>query len=486
MAFRGYFALNGVEIANSSRVAAHLGLEPPTTDAGILGQALDCSMVPVGPDRLLAELAPSQAPIAPGRLLSNPADGSRLYSPLLALVGDCWSPENMCFGCGSSITYDDSWPGLADMLGDTTYRPELAPWYSTQVPQSAEFGGIWVMDVKGLDAATTQRDITESAGDGGSAAASRVASRRIQFDALLVACTNAGLNHGLQWLKDKLMSTADRRDSTLRYLVAHPGHSAANPADLVRELHGVVMTQAPNITAVMNTSKAENSQATVYRVSWELTATLPHAYAPALELDVEWDTIATMPIRWVHASDCRQPVACQPMPALFAEDCTIDRIEVVNTPPPTCGGCMPVCAVQSYHYDVPTYRRPFRTRETAVSMEITNTGTTNLTLQGEWRRRGTLPGIDRVTIGLGCTDVHWPIQVTSLPPTATLVLDGITRSYHVVLNAQKRRPYGIVATPDGRPWKPPVIDRSEGWEFVVLAPGGATFDVSMDLLDREV
>lgn len=477
MAFRGYFTLNGVELANSSRVATHLGMDPPTNDLGLLGQAADCAMVPIAPGRLLAAPAASQAPIAPGRLLYTPPDGARLYSQLLAQMGDCWSPENMCFGCRGSITYDDSWPGLQPWLGDTIYRPELAPWYSTQVPESAEFGGIWVMDVKGIDTAPHQRDITEMAAGGGSAGPARDGSRKIQFDALLVACTNAGLTHGLQWLKTQLRKTVGRPDSTLRYLVAHPGDSAADPDTLVRELHGVVMTQAPDVTDAQNASRGEHQQATMYRVQWELTATRPHAYAPPVNLPVEWDSIAAQPISWVHATDCREPDSCAPMPALFAEDCQLEHIDVVETPPPTCGGCLPVSGVQTYVYRVPTFSKPFRTAETAVTLRVRNTGLANLTLQSFWRVAGSRADCD--------TD-QWPLQVTSLPGDGALIMDAITQDYYVHLGGRNRRPYGIVATPKGAPWRPPVIDRSVAWEFVVIAPTGQPFEIDMALLDREV
>lgn len=639
MAFRGHFVLNGVEIANSSRVAAHLGMDPPTNDLGLLGAAEDCALVPARPNRvvdpgmldptkwptsgsmnatftlaeldpqgnravkltrvsgatsviinlatvgsiglpaaggemwrasawvvapatntvpvqaristrnydqsgtglpatgvtaayvtvnpgqavrldatlavtagythvlnrvemnlsapvgavlwvsqpvvdrlldppyaLLAEPSASMVPIGPGRLLATPPDGSRLYSPLLALVGDCWSPENMCFSCRGEVVYDDSWDDLQAWLGDTIYRPELAPWYSTQVPESAEFGGIWVMDVKGLDAAPSQRDIVEMAGDGGAPGPGRLSSRLITFDALLVACTNAGLTHGFQWLKNQIRSTVDRDDSVLRFMSAHPGDSAADPTTLVRELHGVVMTREPQITQAVNAGRGEHQQATMYRVTWELTATRPHTYAPPITLPVAWDEIEMVPISWVHAAECKEPDTCAPMPALFAPDCVIDLVPVVATPPPTCGGCMPVCGVSTYTYLVPTFSRPFRTRETAVTMNIVNRGASNLTLQGFWQRCNARSDCD--------TD-QWPIQVTNLPPTGVLTLDGITKGHHVYLGGRKRRPYGMVATPDGRPWRPPVIDRSECWEFVVVADADATFDVTLTLIDRE-
>ena len=45
---------------------------------------------------------------------------------------------------------------------------------------------------------------------------------------------------------------------------------------------------------------------------------------------------------------------------------------------------------------------------------------------------------------------------------------------------------GIVGTPTGAPWRPIVIDRlTQAYEFVVLAPPDANFEVTMQLVDRE-
>jgi hypothetical protein len=461
VAFRGYFALNGVEIANSSRVASHVGAEIPTRDIGLLTPDADCSI----------------APIAPGRLLGTPPDGSRLYGPGLALVGDCWTPDNLCFGCRSEIGYDDSWDGLAEFLGDGIYRPELSPWYSTRVPESAEFGGIWVLDVKGLDSTPTQRDVTEMAGDGGAPGPSRKASRRVTFDALLVACSNAGLTYGLEWLNCQLADTNDRSDSTLRYLAAHPSGSAADPAGLVREVHGVVLSQEAQIQDAINPGRGENRQAIMYRVNFELTVTRPHAYSPAVDIPVTWDEVAVAPIKWVHAAKCPEQGSCGDMPVLYGEGCEVERIEVVTSPPPSCGGCMPICSVVTHVFEVPTFSYPMRCRETVANLIITNTGVLPLTLQAYWRRCAADEG--------GCTDQLYPLQVNGLPATAELHLDGISRNYWAYYAGRKRRPANIVSTPNGAPWRPAIIDRSLCWELVVIADGDAIFDVSMSLADRE-
>lgn len=477
MPFRGYFALNGVEIANSSRVVAHIGADIPTRDIGLLTANEDCSLQPVAPGRLMAVPSETMVPIGPGRLLATVPDGARLYGPGMALVGDCWTPDNLCFGCRSAIEYDDSWPGLTDLLGDgNVYRPELAPWYTTRVPESAEFGGIWVMDVKGLDVTPMQREVTEMAGDGGAPGPGRNPSRKVTFDALLIACSNAGLTYGLQWLATQLRSTENRTDSTLRYLAAHPEHSAADPASLMREVHGVITTQEPQITDQKNAGRGDHHQATMARVSFELTVTRPHAYSPPVPVPVVWDEIATEPIKWVHAADCAPARSCEDMPALFSETCDVERIEAVNTPPPTCGGCLPVCALTTRVFEVPTMDWPVRGPETVASLKVRNTGVAPLTVQLWWRRCNALES---------CNDHRWPLQVTGLPAQAELVLDGVSGRYWVNYQGRKHRPFNIVGTPTGVPWRPAVIDRALCWELVTQTDGNASFDLGLVLHDRE-
>ncbi|WUT94798.1 minor tail protein [Mycobacterium phage PRodriguez] len=476
MTFRGYFALNGVEIANSSRVAAHLGVEAPTSDVGMFEEAGDCSLTPIEPGRLLSAVAPSQTPIGPGRLLYTPPDGTRLYGPGLGVVGDCWSSENMCFGCRLEIGYDDTWPGLKSLVDDGIYRPELAPWYTTRAPESGEFGGIWVMDVKGLGPTPVSRPMTEMAGPGGVPGPHRDTSRAVSFDALLIACTSAGLQYGLQWLACRLRETVDRDDSTLRYLAAHPGHSAVDPQTLIREVHGVVLTKEPQITASFAGGSRTNQQATVYRVTWELGVSQPYAYLPQIDLDVAWDEVVTQPIQWVHGADCEEPADCAAMPILFSDTCTIETIDVITSPPPNCGGCLPVGLLDRHRYSVPVFSAPYRCRETAASVTIRNVGERQLTLQGHWRLAETNPA---------CKGEQFPIQVAGLPPGGELHLNAVSGRYWARYGGRKHRPWGIVGTPSGAPWQPPIIDRSQAWEFIVTAPGDAEFEVEMSLADRE-
>lgn len=527
MAFRGYLALNGVEIANSSRVIGHLGQDVPVSDVGLLtglvsgptfvedppgsGLYLPLDLVedppssglydpgdmqddpdgsglyPMGGDCAPVEVSPGlfeipssssliQSPYLTGRFYTPP-DGSRRYGRGLVLVGDaCWEAAMNCGGCLTRIPYDDSWPGLRAHLVDPIYRPELAPWYTTRAPESAEFTGIWVLKIDGLDTTPVQRQITQLVGAGAVAGKHRDASRTLRFEALLLACTNVGLEYGLDWLTCRLRETTDTSNARLQYYAAHPGNSTVDPDSLRREARGVVLTQSPEIAEAFNPSGRPNQQATMYRVTWEMAVLSPYVYMPSIDLDVEWDSVTVEPIEWVHAADCAEPAFCEDMPVLWSAECTPQTIEVVSTPPPSCGGCMPVCEVDTYRYTPPLFDYPVRCRETAVNMTITNVGPRPLTLQGAWQ---VCNGDER------CDNDQFPIQISGLPPTASVTLDSVTGRFWAEVDGKRRRPVGIVGTKTGAPWRPVIIDRETCWQFVVTAPGDVDFEVTMSLADRE-
>lgn len=408
--------------------------------------------------------------------LLTPPNGSRQFEPGLFEIDQCWDVSALCTSCKTLVRYDDSWPDLLEFLGDFIYRPELAPWYSSRTPESAEFAGMWVLNVEGLDVTPGSRAVNEATGSGGIAGAWRDSSRQVTFTVLLMACTNAGLMFGIQWLAEQLASTNDRRDSVLRYMSAHPQGSEVDPATLVREVHGVVSTSELNITELQTAGNAPNRQANIARVEFTLTATNPYAYYPPISFDVDWDLIDVQPIEWVHAAECVTPDFCEDMPVLFSATCQVEEIPIVTAPPPTCGGCMPVCAVETHSFRLPVFETPRRGISTAVSVNIRNTGVEPLTIQGYWR---TCASDER------CNDNRFPVEVSGLPAGAELVLDAISGRFHAIYEQRVHDPRRIVSTPNGAPWRPPIIDRSTCWEFVVVAPGSAQFEVSMSMADRE-
>lgn len=516
MPFRGFFAIDNVEIANSSRLVAHLGRNIPRTDAVFAGAVAespygsglftttglpetprgsslygtsnmfeqppgsglyslsDCSLTPVSPG--LYRIPNDSREFNENGGLWTPPNGSRRFGPGLIEVGECWGSASICWRCDATLTYDDTWPGLQDFLGDPDYRPELAPWYSVEQPESGEFGGVWVMDVQGLDATPIERTLTPLLGPGSSAGPHRDVARTMTFDALLVACTSAGLEYGLKWLACRLRETTGSTDSVLRYLSAHPGHSVVDPRTLVREQHGLVLTAAPTVKEAMNTGGRPHQQATVARVTWEMTALSPYAYLPPLTVAPNWSEVSTQPVTWIHAADCAKPETCVDMPVLFSADCVPEQIPVIVTPPPVCGGCVPVGEITMYRYRVPTMVAPFICRDTVVTTRVRNTGETPFTAQMFWRDCGA---------DVRCEQNQFPLQVSGLVPSAELTLDGISGRFWVEYDERLRRPVGMVATPTGAPWRPPLIDRTTCWDFIVQTDGAAEFEVDFVLIDRE-
>jgi hypothetical protein len=500
MAYRGWLTLNGAEIANTARLIAHLGQDIPVNDIGLWdntsgptggtfpggdvfpggdlypdGSTGGCGLVESTEHPGLYEIPATAAEVSPG--LRTPPVGARRFGPGLMLVdGTCWGPASLCGSCTSLVDYDDSWPGLRDWLGDNLYRPELAPWYSTELPESGEFGGVWVTRIDGLGSTPVERPVTQVAGHGGVAGAHRDKTRTLTFEALMVACTHAGVEFGMDWLSCLLRDTTDNTNSTLRYLAASPAWSGTDPDSLVREVHGVVLTKELTVTDEYVTGGRAHEQANVYRVSWELTVLAPHSYLPRLTLPVDWDEITRQPVNWVHAADCGAPSTCADMPVLFSATCVPEEIDLLRTPPPVCGGCLPVGEIDKYSFRVPTMEQAFRCRETAVSVSIRNLGEAALSLQAFWRVCGT---------DVRCEDNRFPLQVAGLPPATELVLDGISGRFWAVYDGRKHRPVGVVGTPNGAPWRPPLIDRETCYEFVIQTASSSDFEVTMTLADRE-
>lgn len=413
--------------------------------------------------------------VSPGLYLPPP--GSRLRSPgLLTLPADGsgWPALPMC-GCAVEIPFDDTWPELPALLGDRRYRPELAPWHRDGTPESAEFAGLWVMTVDGLDAAPVQRDITQSAGSGGVAGRHREAARPVKFEAALIGCTSAGVEYGLRWLKCLLRDATGPGGTVLRYLAAHPGHSTAVPSSLWRELHGVVLTKEATVASSWAAGGVQHQEATVLRVSWELTATSPWAWLPPRLVPARWDEVTTQPVNWVHDAGCAKPESCADMPVLFSADCRPEEVAVRVVPPPVCGGCLPVDALVRHRLRLPIDTSA-ECRETAVSMTIRNLGNRPLNAQAFLRPCGS---------DVRCEVSRWPLQVAALPAGAELHLDGVTGRFRAWHNGRWHRPVGMVGTPSGAPWRPPIIDGGDCWDLIVQTAPGAEFDVEVVLRGRE-
>lgn len=338
MAFRGWFLLNGQEIANSSRAIAHMSPTVPTQD-GAVASMMDCA-------------------------------------------------------CEIRMPYDDSWTGLRAALGDDPYVITNAPWYNAARPASSEFAGVWVMDVSGFDTVPVQQDVADAICAGGVAGPSRDTSRTLTFSALVIACTNAGARYGLDWLSCILRQGKARGGVDLEFYKAHPEDTAESAASLRRALYGCVLTQAPTVTENLGRGKGErHRQASIFRVEWEMVATNPYAYGASIVTPVLWDTETEESITWAHAPDCADTASCD-LPTVYNADCVPPEINIATAVIPTCGGCLPVCSIQRRTWEMPT--QIGACDDTVVTVRVTNNGEAPLTVIMYWQPCGSVDQCDRV------------------------------------------------------------------------------------------
>jgi hypothetical protein len=469
VAFRGYFLLNGREFANSSRVVSHLRPGEP-----VLGSSAP-----------MVETPPGSGLFAPFGTVEDPP-GSGLYTVPAGWVEGpvgLWTyvdaVSNAFCECTLSVPYDDSWSGLQQMISPgVPFQITNAPWYNSAVPVSAEFGGIWVMDVQGLDSTPIQREMSEMICAGGVAAPHRVTSKTVTFSALIVACTNAGAKFGLSWLTKMLQPATGQTGGELVYLAAHPDDTSETVTELTRLTYGMVLTKSPTITEVTGKGGgAQHRQSSVWRVEFELSAMNPFAWGQADPRPVVWDSVVEEAIEWVHEPDCTDPAACDnaDMPVLFNADCRPATIDIVPAAAPVCGGCLPVCGIDRYTFTIdPSLNSTFY--ETAMTIAVTNQGT------------------DPVTVNMflrpcGSTDVcehRFPLQIAGLPVGGTAVADSVSGRPYATVGGTRHRQVGIVTTPTGAPWEPVLIDPTDCWELVAEAAQDAVFSVELTFTGREL
>lgn len=407
--FRGWMAIDGAEVANSSRVITHM-----TTDGMMACQ------------------------------------------------------------CNITIPYDDSWTGLEAEIGGGPYEISNAPWYDPARPESAEFAGVWLMNADGFDTIAMSRDIAESICAGGSAGVARDTTQQFTFSALVVACTNAGARYGINWLSCRLRAANARGGVVMDYYKAHPQDTAAPPASLRRARHGVVLTSAPTVVELSGKGGSErHRQASVFRVEWEMVALNPYAYGTKQVVPVVWDSVAEESIEWAHAPNCEDTGACD-LPTIYNADCIPPDLPIAAAVPPSCGGCLPLCAIERRVVAITDL--PGTCDVTTVSVRVINEDPVeNLTVIMYWQPCGSTEACDRV----------YPLQVSGLPPGVIAVADSITGRPYADVGGVPHRQVGIVGTPSGAPWRRTLLETSGCWELVAESAPGALYSVTVELQERD-
>ncbi|MFJ1459722.1 sugar transferase [Nocardia sp. N2S4-5] len=410
--FRGWLALGDLEIANSSRVVALVG--PP----GI------------------------------------PATDAEAFA------------DTACAPCRNlQVRYDDSWPGLGAYLADPPYTDiTTAPWYDG-TDTSREFLGVWVMSAEGFDAIPVDRDISEAICAGGVAGVHRDTFRTLSFSALLWACTHRGERFGLRWLNCQLR--AAKKPQVLHYLDAHP--EQFTPVGLARTMRRVVLTQPAVVREVAGRPVAEHQQASMARVEFELSALDPYPWTETTAHPVTWDSEIVANIEWAHTPDCGG-ATCE-LPVLLSTVCPPQTIDTRPAPIPVCGGCLPVCEIETrtWEFEVGDSACDL----TAATIRITAGAEADITVQFWWRPCGSTDPCDETG----------QLSITGLPAGATVVADSVEGRGYAIIAGQRTKQGGIIATPSGAPWRSTLLEPG-CWELVAQSAPGTEYTVTVETTGR--
>jgi hypothetical protein len=203
-------------------------------------------------------------------------------------VSDRWR-VNMTPCCPCPVLFTDSdgnaTPYLRPDITDITGGGDPAPWYDPELPASAEFLGLLVTSIEGLDSVVTRAVVERGAAPGGAyLGVERQGAREIVVKGTLVATTCAGLDYGRRWLTHTLANDpCDTCDTyALEVRTSCPPDTDPPLSDEgLKTLYGVGLTAGPKRSAPAD----EHNPCDYLDVEFTLTAGDPWLYdCPVIQL----------------------------------------------------------------------------------------------------------------------------------------------------------------------------------------------------------
>ncbi|MFI0934568.1 hypothetical protein ACH4RG_22960 [Streptomyces sp. NPDC021019] len=245
------------------------------------------------------------------------------HARLAAYLESVGSPLSSVSACGCD-TFD------AALVGDEPYvSPAVdgAPWYDPDVPESAEFAGLMVLSVEGLDSNPRARTVTAAVTGGAALGPSRVLARTITVTALLLGSSCCGVDYGLNWLGQALegCTGAGCGGDCMTLFNCCPGAVTTPEAFAARHrrtLRRVALVDGPNVIArrgdgCASGSGCQSSGADLLTVEFVLVAASPWMWTDqvrVLEAPVPTDDGTECIVWCIH-----QPGAEPPAPPVCLE-----------------------------------------------------------------------------------------------------------------------------------------------------------------------
>ncbi|MEZ0073629.1 hypothetical protein [Planotetraspora sp. GP83] len=251
----------------------------------------------------------------------------------------------------------------AQLVGDqpyTTPQADAAPWWDPNVPASAEFAGLMVLEVAGLGDHPVKRTVTTAVAGGAALGPPRVQPRTIVVTALVLGSTCCGVDYGLNWLARALEGCGTPKcgdcpsaacgGTDLTVYNCCPSESLdveEFTARHRRTLRRVALVDGPTVVARAGdgctTGDGCSTGADILTVEFTLTAATPWLWAdpvPILDAAIPRDSSNNC-IQWcVHPSaNCPGPcaLAACPEPPVLCSDPTCRTPTPPSPPPPdTC------------------------------------------------------------------------------------------------------------------------------------------------------
>lgn len=221
-----------------------------------------------------------------------------------------------CKDCGvcPEVTYG--------LYGTYDLNPADNPWFASDEPDSADFAGLLVTSITGLEPGKITRTVTEKIGIGAIIGTEKQLAPQIVVTGLLMARTCAGMEYGYRWLRKALRGSCSVAGvcagDTLTFLSAEPTFpdEDCGPVDFeaalqpyLRTMQSVSRIDGPTITSIIPRGCPSCYECGIFEIQWTMSAADPCVYRIPTTI-VNAETFHCVPgagdcIEWVtDGTDC--------------------------------------------------------------------------------------------------------------------------------------------------------------------------------------